>query len=1647
MDMKTRGGALVLSLLCTVGCMLSPALYAQTTYNFEYKNQITERTSIQSLKDDLFGDRISYLDGGVEFRVNDIEVPSKAKIPVAFGRRMSPERSYSGWTIQGSRDSTKETLGKFWEQDVPAISGVYPINSGYATGASPRCSSGNFVPSAIPLYPYTGVPLLPYNFWSGVSANVPGQGNEKLLTLNSGTVVPSDGVTYKFVTKSGWRISCLPSVKNGPGEGFVAHLPDGSIYYFDWLATRRETSLYIPYSISQGTTVERATVFLFATKAVDRFGNEVSYTYDPLNPVRLTGVSSSDGASISVAYGSNGLVSTVSAGARTWSYAYSPDPWSTAYSLLTKVTLPDTSSWDYEYVNNMFGVSSQAGNFGDSCIFNPGAMTSSGSASGYEIGIFRARHPSGAVGEFKFKTIAHGANNVTQGSCTTFPPAPGGPAFTTSGRPKAYPLNTLFYKAISGPGMTAKSWGINYSPSWSYASECGGGCPTTSQTTVVGSDGKNETYVFGSDFQSNAQQLISRTVSESGTERQKVVYSYLTSSAGQPFQDYVGGYIGDPVSETLDNPLDRRNRPLFKTEIQQCAEVFSTTVSAFDAFVRPVTITKSNTLGKSKTETTEYYDNLSYWTLGQVQRRWISNANVNDDLSALGNVVSDEVTYNAQALPWKIYSFGKLKQTLTYNADGTVSTAADGAENLTTFSNWTRGIPQLITYADGKTQSATVDATTGWITSVTDENGYVTGYGYDAMGRIASIVQPTGDTLTGGATAYHSTWANYRALTDTDWKPTGVSTGQWRKLEGTGDHIAVTYYDAMWRPVLSNEYDQNNVVSTLRAVRTEYDTSGRKSFESYPASVTVPGSTGIRTLYDALDRVTRVEQDSELGVLTTTTEYLAGLKMRVTNPRGQQTTTSFMAWDQPGYDLPILSEQPEGKVIQIARHPQFGWPLSMTQRNAADTLSQTRRYVYDGNAQLCKTIEPETGATVTGYDAAGNPAWSAAGLDATTFGSTTDCQYTAANASGRVTTRTYDTRNRLSQLSFPDGRGNQIWTYTPDGKPASVTAYNGPGNTLPVVMAYTYNHRRLLTGESVSQTGGPAYTWTIGSAYDAYGNLASQTYPTGLTVDYAPNPLGQATKAGTYATGAQYYPNGALKQFTYGNGIVHSMTQNLRQLPSRVTSSGGVTDFGYTYDANANIAAIADYARGSGYDRTMSYDGLDRLLTTASPMFGGTDQTHRYTYDALDNLKSWKLAGVKDYADYVYDAQNRLTNIRNTANATVVGLGYDLQGNVINKNGQGYDFDYGNRLRTVSSKESYRYDGLGRRVQTTATDGSKTTLWQYTQAGQMLFSSDWEGANNANQKTHENVYLAGSIVATIDHDWPSNAVIAMKYQHTDALGSPVAVTNAAGTVTERNDYEPYGAVIGKLTYSGIGYTGHVMDGGTGLTYMQQRYYDPGIGRFLSVDPVVVDTFSGYNSNRFAYAANNPYRFKDPDGRDCISVRGRTSCKIEGPNGRGLPTVSFPTPKDWPPLMSRANNPFSFHSYRKSAKIGGKSAASVRASVVRDPTPNNKDRPASPTGTPNDATPSTGLRGLGASAVNNDVLSFSATDQEGNAWVINVTQESHTLSPGFVIRGVVGDEIVSAGEGLALKQAIPLLSDKGINDAWLDQNKQNIDEAR
>jgi YD repeat-containing protein len=349
-----------------------------------------------------------------------------------------------------------------------------------------------------------------------------------------------------------------------------------------------------------------------------------------------------------------------------------------------------------------------------------------------------------------------------------------------------------------------------------------------------------------------------------------------------------------------------------------------------------------------------------------------------------------------------------------------------------------------------------------------------------------------------------------------------------------------------------------------------------------------------------------------------------------------------------------------------------------------------RTYTYNANEELCRVEEPETGATLMGYDGAGNLAWSASGL---AMGTTCSTDGNTAAILARKAVRTYDARNRLVTLAFPDANGNQAWTYTPDGLPAAVTTYND-GGTSNVVNSYVYDKRRLLTGETQAQSDA-SETWSIGYGYSNTGAPSSVTYPAGMTVTFAPNALGQPTQVAsasqTFASGINYFPNGALKQFTYGNGIVHTLTQNARGLPDRSRDANGSTsihDDSYDYDANGNILAISDGVSGNRGDRDMTCDALDRLTDTTSPMYG-TSGTH-YTYDTLDNVTSITAPGRSGTfaQSYCYDQTQRLTNVKNNGDCdtgnTILGIGYDPQGNLANWNGVLYAFDYGNRLRSIA---------------------------------------------------------------------------------------------------------------------------------------------------------------------------------------------------------------------------------------------------------------------------------------------------------------------------------------------------------------------------
>jgi RHS repeat-associated protein len=239
----------------------------------------------------------------------------------------------------------------------------------------------------------------------------------------------------------------------------------------------------------------------------------------------------------------------------------------------------------------------------------------------------------------------------------------------------------------------------------------------------------------------------------------------------------------------------------------------------------------------------------------------------------------------------------------------------------------------------------------------------------------------------------------------------------------------------------------------------------------------------------------------------------------------------------------------------------------------------------------------------------------------------------------------------------------------------------------------------------------------------------------------------------------------------------------------------------------------------------------------------------------MDNLRTSSI-GAAGFT-YQYDVNNQLYRVDRSGGGAY-NYTFDVRGNVSNDGRNAYNFTRANRLASVTGKDSYQYDGHGRRLVVWRADGT-AQVPVYNLNGQLRFTAD----NRLGGGT-TSIYLGGSVIAESVQIW-ATGVSTVTYLHTDSLGSPVVRTDASKNVMEKTEFAPYGAPVNRPV-DGVGYTGHVMDQSDGLIYMQQRYYDPLVGRFISSDPILPSSDTSANFNRYWYANNNPFRFTDPDGR-------------------------------------------------------------------------------------------------------------------------------------------------------------------------------------
>jgi YD repeat-containing protein len=363
------------------------------------------------------------------------------------------------------------------------------------------------------------------------------------------------------------------------------------------------------------------------------------------------------------------------------------------------------------------------------------------------------------------------------------------------GTPDYYDLYSITSKSVTGPGLVPRQWTYDYGdlgPGRTTLPMPCTTCPSVKTVTVNQPDGSKQRHRFGILYGVNEGRLLGvDSVDSTGTVVRSERSEYVTDSEAStlPFPDQYG-----VTSAGVSDIVSLRIRPIKKTTIVQDGITYTSEVSmcngvyCFDGFARPTQFNKFSVAG-SKLDSTTYHDNTNLWVLSQVASQ------------ATNGIVSNRTDFDsATALPIRSYSFDRLLQTLSYYSNGTLHTVKDPRNHVTTLSGWKRGIPQLVQYPDATSQSVVVDDS-GWIRSLTEENGFTTTYDYDLMGRLKEIVHPV------GGQAWEKTSFTFEPEASSVY---GIEAGHWKHTATTGNARKTTHYDALWQPVVEERVEPVN---------------------------------------------------------------------------------------------------------------------------------------------------------------------------------------------------------------------------------------------------------------------------------------------------------------------------------------------------------------------------------------------------------------------------------------------------------------------------------------------------------------------------------------------------------------------------------------------------------------------------------------------------------------------------------------------------------------------------------------------------------------------------------------------------------------------------------------------------------------------
>jgi len=415
----------------------------------------------------------------------------------------------------------------------------------------------------------------------------------------------------------------------------------------------------------------------------------------------------------------------------------------------------------------------------------------------------------------------------------------------------------------------------------------------------------------------------------------------------------------------------------------------------------------------------------------------------------------------------------------------------------------------------------------------------------------------------------------------------------------------------------------------------------------------------------------------------------------------------------------------------------------------------------------------------------------------------------------------YDCGGKLGSVS----KGGESSFYTYDG---SLLLIDTRAGTMNALIDYTYNSD--LQVDSIGYAGA-----SESFLYDGDG-LLTDAGAYSITRD-APNGLPESVTDGTVTQARDFSSYGEVDgvDYTVGATAAYSWSvvrDNTGRITQKVENIGVDTvTWDYTYDLRGRLETVyKDSIMAEAY----SYDGQGNRLEETNVLRG---VSRTYTHDDEDKIV-W--AGLDAY---MYDVDGFLTS-RSIAAGADSGI---------------TTFDYSSRGELLSATLpdatviSYDHDPMGRRL-AKRINGTITEKYLWQDAITLL--AVYDGSDNLLQRFE---YADGRMPVAMTS---GGAVYYLAY---DQVGSLKVVTDAAGTVVKRVDYDSFGNILNgsNSTFTvPFGFAGGLHDRDTGLVRFGARDYDSATGKWTAKDPI---DFVGGDLNLLSYVGQDPVNWVDPLG--------------------------------------------------------------------------------------------------------------------------------------------------------------------------------------